>query len=105
MLIFAVISGWVAKTKSTFKRKLAIQQVNKVQKLFFYGFSRGALLRLVKINNGGTAPIVDKKILTANVIVQDTDLVDLLQDREVIFSIVILAISNGQRTKNRPYVR
>ena len=73
-------------------KTLVIQQVNKVQKLFFLGFSRGSLLRLVKINNGGMTPIVDKKIPKANVIVHDTDLVDLLQDHEIIFSIVILTI-------------
>ena len=86
--------------QTNFKRTLAIQQVSKIQKLFFHGFSRRSLLRLVKINNKGMNPIVDKKILTANVIVHDTDLVDLLQDHEIIFSIVTLTISNGQMTKN-----
>ena len=86
-------------TEKLSRETLAIQKVSKVQKLFFLGFSRGGLLRLVKINNRGMTPIVDKKIPKANVIVHDTDLVDLLQDHEIIFSIVILAISNGQRTK------
>jgi len=46
-------------------------------------------------------PIVDKEILTADVVMQNANLMDLLQDHEKFFSTVTLTDSNGQRTKRQ----
>jgi len=73
-----------------------------VKKLCSHGFGRRALLCLVKIDDRGMTRVINKKILTANVIMQDADIVDLLQDHEKFFSTVMLTDSDGLRTKNRP---
>jgi len=44
--------------------------------------------------------IVNEDVLTADVIMQDANLVDLLQDHEKFFSTVTLTDSNGQRTED-----